>query len=342
MSTGGGRLVRGLALHILIGAMGLGVIVGSGGGGGALGFPDLSCLNTNSCPGGIGNTTFPFAQIFPGRVTTQVGGTVSFTVATNVEQASYQWCRQPASGAACTPIAGATQATYTLTGANLNDDGATFSVAVNGSNGSAQGYCQLAVSSMPGVIYQDGDFLDTDWAVNAVAVPPQGGPTASATRAASGGNPGAFRTADFVLPLVPSSVRIFYGARSAVYDPVTLGAVYRMDFAEDCISRSSTGLLPYTAPLIEQSGRRFIASTSAIYCGATHWSTVRRSSLGADDFEFFDGPACAAGEPCPNFSANGAPIRLGLVGGATLSNGLPPPVQTAHGFDNWKVTVWRR
>ena len=211
-----------------------------------------------------------------------------------------------------------------------------------GTNGGAQGYCQLAVSAMPGVIYQDGDFLDTDWAVSAVAVPPQGGPTASATRATSGGNPGAFRAAEFVLLRVPSSVRIFYGALSATYDPATLGAVYRMDFAEDCINNSIGSLAPYTAPMIEQAGRRFVPSLGVMYCFSATWAAVRRSSLMAQDFELVDGPACGAGELCPDFSTAGAPIRLGLVGGASLTSGLLPPVQAAHGFDNWKVTVWRR
>ena len=62
-----------------------------------------------------------------------------------------------------------------------------------------------------------------------------------------------------------------------------------------------------------------------------------------EDFEFVDGLACAAGESCPDFSGSGAPIRLGLVGGADdRGGGVVLPVQTAHGFDNWKVTVWRR
>jgi hypothetical protein len=94
--------------------------------------------------------------------------------------------------------------------------------------------------------------------------------------------------------------------------------------------------------MIEQAGRRFVASASVMYCSATRWTAVRRASVGAADFELVDGPACISGEACPNFSASGAPIRLGLVGGAELSSGLVPPVQTGHGFDNWKVTVWRR
>jgi hypothetical protein len=133
-----------------------------------------------------------------------------------------------------------------------------------------------------------------------------------------------------------------YSSGSAVYDPAVHGAIYLIDFGEDCINSASSNLAPYTTPMIEQAGRRFVATKSARPCVATTWSAVRRSSLGTEDFELASGPACATGETCPDLSGSAAPIRFGLVGGAELSGGLVPPVQTGHGFDNWTVTVWRR
>jgi len=328
-----------IALQFVITALGLVAIVGSGGGG----FPDMSCVNTGTCPGEPwGLPPLVYADLGPNRVTVQVGASVVFTVDSNVDQPTYRWCRVPAGTDQCIEIAGAAGATYTLTRANLGDDGTTFRVTVTGANGSAYASRRLAVSSMPGMTYQDRDFLESDWTVTTAAVPLQNGPTASASRAETGGNPGPFRTAAYTLPLTPSSVRVFYSALSAIYDPSVQGAIYFIDFSEDCIVVSSAGLLPYTGPMIEQAGRIFVATRSAVYCKTPTWTAVRRSSLGAEDFELVDGPACAAGESCPDFSGSGAQIRLGLVSGADLGGGLVPPVQTAHGFDNWKVTVWRR
>ena len=329
---------RGLALAG-IAVAGLVTIVGSGGGGNA---PECSFFS-NSCNPSFGpSPPIPYATVGPRLVTVQVGGTVVFTVDSNVDQPTYRWCRLPAGASECTEIAGATGATYALASANLRDDGATFRVTVTGTNGTTWAFSSVAVSSMPGVTFQDGEFLDADWAVTPLVVPSQNGPTASVARAAAGGNPGAFRTAEYQLPVLPSSVRVFYSALSALYDPAERGAIYGIDFAEDCIHGTSSNLLSYTGPMIEQAGRRFVAANWAMYCKATTWTTVRRSSLGAEDFELVDGPACAAGETCPDFSGSGAAIRLGLVGGTELSSGLIPPVQTSHGFDNWKVTVWRR
>jgi len=340
MNTSALLNLRRIALPIVVVALGLVAIVGSGGGGDA---PECSFFS-NSC-----NPTFgpspptPYATVGPRLVTVQVGGTVDFAVESNVDEPAYQWCRLPAGASECTAVAGATGATYRLASANLSDDGATFRVTVAGTNGNAWAFSIVAVSSMPGVTFQDGEFLDTDWAVSTILVPSQNGPTANVARAATGGNPGAFRTATYQLPSVQSSARLFYSALSALYKPAVQGTIYGIDFTEDCINSSSSNLMSYTVPMIEQAGRRFVASKWAMYCRATTWTPVRRSSLGAADFEFVDGPACAAGESCPDFSGSGAPIRLGLVGGADdRGGGVVLPVQTAHGFDNWKVTVWRR
>jgi hypothetical protein len=157
-----------------------------------------------------------------------------------------------------------------------------------------------------------------------------------------GGNPGAFRTAACTLRPTPSSAQVFCSGRSAVYDPAAQGAIYLIDFGEDCINSASSNHLPCTAAIIEQSGRRFVVTRSARYCVATTWNAVRRSSLGTEDFELASGPACATGESCPDFSGSAATTRLGPVSGADLSGGLAPSVQTGRGFGNWQVTVWRR
>jgi hypothetical protein len=57
MDTGASLSLRRVALQILIAALGLVAIVGSGGG--SVGFPDTSCLNTGTCP-------IPPSHLLPG------------------------------------------------------------------------------------------------------------------------------------------------------------------------------------------------------------------------------------------------------------------------------------
>jgi hypothetical protein len=326
----------------LVATLGLVAIVGSGGGG-----EGANCsFWSDTCEPEFGPIPpippIPSATIGPQRVAVQVGGTLVFRVQSNVVQPVYSWCRRPAGDSACTEISGEVSDQYTVAGANLTDDGATLRVTVTGSNGSATASSRVAVSPMPAVAFEDGEFLDAGWAMSSVESPSDNPPTFSSTRAEVGGHPDAFRTATYNFASVPSSVRLYYGALSAVYDPAVQGAIYVIDFAEDCLHGGVSNLLSYTGPMIEQAGRRFVATKAAMYCMATTWTAVRRASLDASDFELVDGPACGVGESCPDFSSNGAPVRLGLMAGAELSGGLVPPVQTSHGFDNWKVTVWRR
>lgn len=333
---------RGLQAGIAM--AGLLAIVGSGGGG-------VGCIPFDApCPG----DSFPVPETPPtptatmvrSRVTTTVGGSATFEVRTsNIAQPTYQWCRVAPGASSCEAIPGATGPTYTVTGANLTDDDSVYQVAVGGGWLPATSAGRLAVSSMPGVAYQDGEFLETDWDVTAIVDPPLNGPSFTAQRVQEGGNPGAFRSASYDLSSVPSSVRIFYSARSAIYDPAANGPIYTIDFAEDCVTTSST-YLPYTVPLLEQGGRRFVANiTLRQSCNATSWQvTPARRSLVAADFVQVDGTACGLAESCPDFSASGSPIGLGLVSAASLRSGLPPGAvaQFGQGFDNWRVTVWRK
>ena len=140
-------------------------------------------------------------------------------------------------------------------------------------------------------------------------------------------------------------MRVFHLALSAVYDPAAQGEIRTIDFSEDCRAVLN-GYVPYTVPMLEQGGRRYVAnSTSRRSCASSDWTTAfLRASLVRTDFVLADGPACGVGESCPDFSAAGAPITLGLASGASLTSGLPPGTvaRFAHGFENWRATVWRR
>jgi hypothetical protein len=83
---------------------------------------------------------------------------------TGVSDPAYQWKRSSDGGKTYTDITGATASSYTLAGAQLPDDGALFRLTVHGSTGEqataiAAG---LRVSSMPPVLFQDGEFRRVD------------------------------------------------------------------------------------------------------------------------------------------------------------------------------------
>ncbi len=228
---------------------------------------------------------------------------------------------------------------------NLADDGAQFTVTVTDTNGSARASSALAVSSMPGVAYEDGEFAVSDWAVSAIADPTQNGPTHAESRPTTGGNPGAYRLMSYDMSAGPSSIQVLHIAPAALYDPASQGAAYTIDFQADCIDSSppTTTALATIAPLIEQGTRQYgpASMSFTLYCASPAWQTeIVRSSMGAGDFAIVNGPACGTSETCPDFSATGAPIRLGYLATASLGPGSPAGT-AAHGIDNWKVTVWR-
>jgi hypothetical protein len=323
---------RGVALAC-IAALGLGTIVGCGGGG-----DDEGCVFDFSprCPIVIGPWEWKDAFVDRQRITVQVGGTAVFSVRTSgIDKPTYQWQRA-SGGGPFVDILGATGATYTLAGAQLADDGAQFQVIVPGVNVyTSSRSSRLAVSSMPGVVFQDGEFLPADWLVTEAVNPAQNGPVHSEERVATGGNPGAFLLMVDTMSAWPSSSRVFHANQLATYEPASQGAIYTIDFEEDCFGSSS-------ALLLEQGERRYIARGSG--CNAfTTWSAPRLgSSLTVPDFKLRDGPGCAANESCPDFSAGAAPLRFGFVREFAQPDKLFPGHTFTHSIDNWKVTVWRR
>lgn len=334
--VGGARNGWRTTLQILIAVLGLTAIVGSGGGF-VIGFPDCigdSCYWEPPLPP-------PVVLVQPSHITALVGTPVSFTAETynTSSPLSYQWRRSSDGGVTYLDIPGATSKTYTLAGVNLSDDGVQFQVVVHGSTGFALNASgQLAVSAVPGLVFEDGEFLPANWL--AVIVRPDL-PEAlhSELRLTTGGNPGAYRRMVFQLPQGAGAVSVGYASVSATYAPQSQGSIYVIDYAEDCLAlQSSETMSTQSGLLIEQGGRSY-RSESSWQCVSSNWSAVaNRSSLRAQDLLQIDGPACQAGESCPDFSASAAPMRFGYW---RISYGVPRD-SIAHGIDNWKVTVWRR
>jgi hypothetical protein len=139
----------------------------------------------------------PTPTVEPARVTVQVGATAVFTVHTpGITTPTYQWSRVPRSGPSVA-IPGATRATFALAGASLGDDGALFTATVHGDFNGTQVTVeswpgQLAVSSMPAVLFQDSEFLPADWSVATISEPSSNSPTHNEEQVTGGSNPGAY------------------------------------------------------------------------------------------------------------------------------------------------------
>ena len=86
--------------------------------------------------------------------------------------------------------------------------------------------------------------------------------------------------------------------------------------------------------LVEQGGRRYAAGAGGS-CDAT-WrrQSFLRGSFDATQFFRIDGPTCAAGERCPDFTAAGKPLRFGFVNFNQGSAGFAG-ASGRFGIDNW-------
>jgi hypothetical protein len=319
-------------------ALGLMAIVGSGGGIG----PGLP----SDCPPGWDCNTLPapVPLVQPDYVTAQVGTPVTFSVIGSnysADALTYQWYRSSDGGAHYVAISGATTDTLTLASVNLADDGAIYRVSaanVNGLSGSAMG--RLAVSPGPGVVFADGEFPAASW----VAAPLADGtsaPTHSEETLATGGHPGAYRQMVVQFPPQTFTAVLGYTSTAASYEPQTQGAILVIDYAEDGFAPQPLSVQSTSsALLLGQGGRRYIATTRNAYDRLIAvWDVSQKTpSLHAADFKLYDGPACQAGESCPDFSSIGGPMRFGYW---RISSGSPG-LSVSHGIDNWKVTVWKR
>lgn len=303
---------------VLVAIAGIVSLVGSGGG-----LPDDEV-----------DTASPGVWIDPERQSVQVGTPVTFsTGVVGRPPFTYEWRRN---GVA---IAGANGPTYTLPAVNLGDDGAEISVRVSNSYGSDSATGVLLVSSLPPAVYQDGDFALSAWTVTAVTDPRLGGPTHAESRVASGGNPDAYRAVSYEMTRGPSSIRVFHTSRDAAYVPTALGAISGIDLTLAC---QRDGYLPYSEndvrPAFEQGGRWYVSRGCD---GGPGWVTLRLAGLRANDFSLIAGPACNAGEACPDFSAGAATLRFGFVSSVRLTlDAAGGPL--GQDIDSWKATVWRR
>jgi hypothetical protein len=324
-------LLRALARASCI-ALGIATIVGSGGGIGAIGFPDIT-IPTFPPPAPI-----PSVSISPAEPTVQAGTLVRFdTRVANLDPpVTYQWRRDGVD------IAGATGESYLLGGAQAGDDLARFQVSATATNAVVTSVATLHVSPAPPTVIEDASFALADWAVT--ATPSTNGPTVTALQSSSGGNPAPSRLLVHQLPAGVSALQLVHAYTATAYVPAAQGAIYTIDYSSDCaVVGRSTGLAPMDpqyAVTFEQAGRLYQLGRWAVFCGPA-WNTVSGQSLQADRIALLAGTPCADTERCPDFTAGGAPLRFGFATWVRTASASAAGTLEL-GIDNWKVTVWRR
>lgn len=318
-------------MHLAIVAGGLAAIVGSGG----AGFPAFPEWE-------VSNEPYLSVEVRPYTATVQVGHDATFRAFVSGTALSgtpsYSWCRQAPGTSICVPIPGANGPTYTVTSANLADDQAVYLVSASSGGKSDLDSGLLMVSSAPGVVFQDTEFLEADWQSSGFDSQRAPSSAFSVSRASTAGNPGAHRVVEY--GPAPPAEHVAHTAQAAIYDPGQQGSIYAIDFNVDCLAISAPeGAEPNVRPMLRQGARIYYGPLQV--CGTNAWSSYSTrpgGSLLRFAFAIFHGPACGAGESCPDFSAAGAPITFG----ALTRRGLSSWEGVSQALDNWRVTVWRR
>ena len=179
------------------------------------------------------------------------------------------------------------------------------------------------------IIYSDGDFGSGNWSFQTST---SLGSAASASRIASGGNPGA--NLQVTLSMVAGNgYSVLWGFNSsALYDPAS-GAIETVGYAEDLLQVGS----PQAAgAALLQNGLRYYR-----YAWTTDspvWTNrIATPDVGASGYLLDDSQNNGVNPINPNFSILGTPITFGFfrnISGTALTD-----FTSTSRLDNWTTTV---
>ncbi len=200
-----------------------------------------------------------------------------------------------------------------------------------------------AGSSAP-IVVSDGDFAS--WTafsvINDNPLAAGTGPltsTTTATRTATGGNPGAFLSTTITVRLGDGA---FAGAVKSdfSYSPATSGALQSLA-ASVSLAMIDPGESAWQL-VIEQSGRRYFSVPYGTFPANGTWNARSATGLTAAQFDtnpWVGQPGVASTGQRPDFSATGAPMRFGIAVGNTIPFGTVATLR--HGIDSFSLTISR-
>jgi hypothetical protein len=204
----------------------------------------------------------------------------------------------------------------------------------------------LACSSLYGqTVISDSTYDPADWSVSVVT---QFGASETHAQRLTGGNPGAYRYMEHILPAPEglndlARVEVTHINVLDFYYPFFDGAIDHIDYAEDIrlLNLPWNQAFIRSFPAIQQSGRIFRANVFLQVVADTLWRRGSFTGLGAFDFVALDG----SGDR-PDFGVFGDTLRFGFWRISTRGATLPPipPNQNLvyqHGSDNFTVTIYQ-
>lgn len=179
--------------------------------------------------------------------------------------------------------------------------------------------------------FTDGTFAPNCWTSTEILdTTPAGAATFVSTTVGAGGNPGAYR--DTAHTFGQGAILVAHINTCATYYP-NVTPIAEIDFSYDLIHFTGVsigGAVGYRLALL-QNGTYYQSVNSDIF--ATSWQTFGSTGQQATNFTRVVG----TGPLNPDFSCNGAPIRLGFISGN--SQGGVNAITKQSGLDNWSVTL---
>lgn len=200
----------------------------------------------------------------------------------------------------------------------------------------------IACSSLCGqTVISDSTYNPADWSVQVVTA---FGASETHEQWLAGGNPGAFRYMEHILPAPPGPNDLTVVSVTHIYDGdayLPLDAVDHIDCSEGIklfnLPWNEAFVVSY--PAIRQSGKLYRATQRLMVIADTAWSSGSLTGLTANDFIALDGS-----NDKPDFSEQGDFLYFGFWRVSSRGATLPPipPNQDLiyqHGSDNFTVTV---
>jgi hypothetical protein len=192
---------------------------------------------------------------------------------------------------------------------------------------------QAASAPDNGVTFFDGEFPEASW--SGAALPPAAPNFIVATRSATGGIPGAYRT--HVASPQPFGSQFQWTRSGWTYNPATQGKITRVDFSLHVLGSKNEpfGYSAGLSILLFQSGKVYQAQSKGgggQPTGPVWIDWPDQTNIKEDDWWELGADGIPAGKGRPDFSKNGALIQFGY-------SAVPPSSGSVFGIDNLSIRI---
>jgi hypothetical protein len=190
--------------------------------------------------------------------------------------------------------------------------------------------CCAVPATHASVLFSDTTFANANWQLQSVVL--SGTPTASATQLAGGGNPGDARRVTLTNTLgddIITAYSLFGNTQTTRYVPSTQGAIASLSFALQ--ARTATGLGSHIVYAAIRQGNNFFVALPTLVEPTGTWQSIASPTLTASNF--FN---LGSGPSTPDFSAAGAPLRVGFASRTAI---VALPGNYVADYDNFFVDI---